>query len=79
MLIVMNDNILVSGVKEELLADLSIAVYVLIMDKGMPVSQVKEAVDDGVNKVLDDLKSKDTNVLKKYLAELSSRVLGDPS
>ena len=79
MLIVMNDNILASGVKDELLVDLSVAVYVLVMDKGIPVSQVKEAVNDGVNKVLDDLKSKDVNALKKYLAELSSRVLGDPS
>ena len=69
----------INGKGSEILADFSVLVYSLFTYAHAPEWLIRQAFEAGINLAKDSRKIEGENALEKYLAELSSRVLGDPS
>lgn len=69
----------VRGDMATVLAELSTLCYSLRADAKIPSFLIRDAVKDGLDLAEAERKLDGADILEKYLAELSSRVLGDPS
>ena len=69
----------IRGKGSVVIAEFSVLVYSLFTDANAPEWLIRQAFEAGINLAKDSGKSEEKNALEKYLAELSSRVLGEPS